>query len=43
MRIDPGYALGTLVHGGRRFWFCSLARAGAFAADRASYLTSVEH
>lgn len=37
MAVDPGHAAGALHHGGRRYVFCSLACAGAFAADPERY------
>ena len=38
MQVAAGRAAGSLVGGGRRFWFCSLACASAFATNPASYL-----
>ena len=38
MRVAADRAAGSLVLGGRRSWFCSLACAGAFATNPESYL-----
>jgi YHS domain-containing protein len=37
MVIDPGRAAGVLEHRGRRYRFCSLECAGAFARDPDRY------
>lgn len=37
MAVAPDRSAGTLRHGGRRFFFCSLACAGAFAAEPDRY------
>lgn len=37
MAVDPALEIGTLTHEGRRFHFCSLECATAFAADPAAY------
>jgi YHS domain-containing protein len=42
MRIDADNAAGSLVHAGRRFWFCSLSCAGAFSAHPDDYLPNVD-
>lgn len=40
MRVEPGFAAGSLLHVGQRFWFCSLSCVAAFAADPNRYLIS---
>jgi class 3 adenylate cyclase/YHS domain-containing protein len=37
MRVDPERAEGSIVHAGRRFWFCSLPCVGVFAANPDRY------
>lgn len=37
MAVDPGHSAGVLRYDGARFLFCSLACAGAFAADPSRY------
>jgi class 3 adenylate cyclase/YHS domain-containing protein len=42
MAVDPDHAAGTLLHDGTRYFFCSLACAGAFARDPDTALTAGE-
>lgn len=40
MRVEADRAVGTLLHAGRRHWFCSVACLTAFATDPGCYLAS---
>ena len=42
MRVEPQFAAGSLSHGGRRFWFCSMPCAAAFTADPSRYLVAAD-